>query len=197
MGGRLAYVHEEMGASVTMPHPSGESIIRELNEHDTDAFLALKERGLTTDSEAFEATLEDDPPSYPEMVRARLSHASVQSGDIVLGAFAPELIGIIAITRGGRTKRQHKADLHGMYIVPEHRGKGLGKTLLARSLEMARRMNGLEEIQLIVAVHNREAVALYERFGCIRVWTERHALKCVNHDVDAHHMIIDLTNETA
>jgi len=172
-------------------------MIRELNEHDTEAFLALKRRGLATDAESFVATLEDDPPSYPEMVRERLRHASVQSGDIILGAFAPALIGITAITRDGRTKRQHKADLHGMYIVPEHRGQGLGKTLLARSMAMARRMNGLEEIQLIVAVHNREAVALYERCGFMRVWTERRALKCGERYVDAHHMILELTNETA
>lgn len=44
---------------------------------------------------------------------------------MVLGAFAPHLIGIVAITQDKRTKRQHKADLHGMYIVPEFRGKGL------------------------------------------------------------------------
>ena len=107
-------------------------MIRELNAQDTKAFLALKRRGLTTDPDSFVATLDDDPPSYPEMVRERLRHASVQSGDIVLGAFAPDLIGIIAITRDGRTKRQHKADLHGMYVVPEHRGQGLGRTLLAQ-----------------------------------------------------------------
>jgi ribosomal protein S18 acetylase RimI-like enzyme len=144
-------------------------MIRELNGNDTDGFLALKRKGLSTDSESFVATLEDDPPSYPDLVRERLRHASVQSGDVVLGAFVPDLIGIIAITRDGRTKRQHKADLHGMYVLPEHRGKGLGKTLLVRALEMAQHMDGLEEIQLIVAVHNREACVLYERFGFIPV----------------------------
>jgi ribosomal protein S18 acetylase RimI-like enzyme len=172
-------------------------LIRELNEDDTEALLALKRRGLTTDPDSFVATLEDDSPSYARMVRDRLARASVESGDIVLGAFSPDLIGIIAITRDEQTKRRHKADLHGMYIVPEHRGRGLGKTLLAESLEMARRMDGLEEIQLIVATHNHEAVALYERFGFVRVWTERRALKCADHYVDGHHMILDLTSGSA
>lgn len=171
-------------------------IIRELNHQDTDAFLALKRRGLTTDPDSFVATLEDDSPSYPEIVRDRLTEASIESGDIVLGAFSPELIGIVAITRNKRRKRQHKADLHGMYIVPEYRGRGLGKMLLATSLNMAQHMKGLEEIQLIVAVHNREAVALYERFGFIRVWTERRGLKWDDHYVDAYHMILDLTNRS-
>src|SRR5438093_8773820 len=153
-----------------MPGHSAGIIIRALTEQDTEAFLALKRRGLSTDPEAFVARLEDDAPSYPEEVSERLRHASVASGDVVLGAFAPHLIGIIAITQDKRTKRQHKADLHGMYIVPEFRGRGLGKTLLAASLARARHIPGLEEIQLIVAAHHHEAVRLYERFGFLRVW---------------------------
>lgn len=177
-----------------MPWHSEGIIIRELNEQDTEAFLALKRRGLRTDPDAFVASLEDDASSYPVEVSERLRHASVVSGDMVLGAFAPHLIGIVAITQDKRTKRQHKADLHGMYIVPEFRGRGLGKTLLATSLARARQMQGLEEIQLIVAGHNHEAVGLYERCGFICVWTELRALKCGDHYVDAHHMILDMTS---
>jgi ribosomal protein S18 acetylase RimI-like enzyme len=55
-------------------------------------------------------------------------------------------------------------------------------------------VQGLEEIQLIVAAHNHAAVDLYERYGFLRVWTERRALKCSDHYVDAHHMILDMTN---
>lgn len=77
-------------------HSAG-MIVRELNEQDTEAFLALKRRGLHTDPDAFVASLEDDAPSYPEEVSERLRHASVASGDSVLGAFAPHLIGIIAM----------------------------------------------------------------------------------------------------
>ena len=73
---------------------SEEIIIRELNEQDTEAFLALKRRGLSTDPEAFVARLEDDAPSYPEEVSERLRHASAASGDIVLGACVPYLPGL-------------------------------------------------------------------------------------------------------
>jgi ribosomal protein S18 acetylase RimI-like enzyme len=180
-----------------MPEHSAGISIRALTEHDTEAFLALKHRGLSTDPEAFVASLEDDASSYPEEVRERLRRASVASGDIVLGACAPHLIGIIAIAQDKRTKRQHKADLHGMYIVPEFRGRGLGKTLLTTALARARHIPGLEEIQLIVAAHNHEAVSLYERYGFLRVWTERRALKCGDHYVDAHHMILDMTSRDA
>ena len=167
-------------------------IIRELDAQDIEGFLALEEQGLASDSDAFVASIGDDLPSYPEVVRERLAKASIESGDIVLGAFSPDLIGIIAITRDKRAKRYHKADLHGMYVVPGHRGKGIGKALLIQSLDMARQMEGLEEIQLIVATQNHAAVALYERFGFRRAWTEYHALKVEEHYIDAHHMILPL-----
>lgn len=171
-----------------------EIVIRELNEGDTAEFLALKQIGLTTDPDAFVASLPDDLPSYPESVRERLAGASPAGGDIILGAFARHLIGVLAITRDSRVKRQHKADLHGMYIVPEYRGHGLGKDLLVEALAIARQVEGLEEIQLIVATHSQAVVRLYERFGFVRAWTESRALKLGDRYVDAHHMVLELTS---
>lgn len=175
-----------------MPPSLDDVRIRQLTAADTPDFLRLKQIGLTTDPDSFVASLTDDSPSYAARVEERLSRASVQSGDIVLGAFANHLVGIIAVTRDQRAKREHKADLHGMYIVPEYRGRGLGRVLLTGVLDLARRMEGLEEIQLIVAAHNREAVALYERFGFVHMWTEKRALKADDRYVDAHHMVLDL-----
>jgi ribosomal protein S18 acetylase RimI-like enzyme len=68
----------------------------------------------------------------------------------------------------------------------------LGDNVHAVQVGLVAALAGLEEIQLIVAAHNREACALYERFGFVRVWTERHALKVGDHCVDAHHMVMTL-----
>ena len=167
-------------------------IIRALDERDTQAFLGLKQIGLSTDPDAFVAALEDDPPSYPDAVRGRLAKAAVGTGDVILGVFAPTLVGIVAVTREDRTKRRHKASLHGMYVVPMYRSRGLGRELLHRVLSLAREMPGLEEIQLVVAAHNTQVVTLYERFGFELLWTERRALKIDGRYVDAHHMALDL-----
>ena len=172
-------------------------IIRLLDERDTAAFLELKRIGLSSDPDAFVAALEDDPPSYPESVRERLSKASVESGDAILGAFDPQLVGIGSVTRDDRRKRRHKASLHGMYVLPAYRGQGLGKELLGRLLGLARAMPGLEEIQLVVAAHKTHVVALYERGGFARVWTEPHALRIEERSVDAHHMVLDLARVRA
>jgi ribosomal protein S18 acetylase RimI-like enzyme len=165
---------------------------RSLNSSDTSGFLALKQVGLSSDPRSFVASLDEDPPNYPQQVAARLSAASVATGDVVIGAFAPELVGIVAVTRDSHAKRRHKAVLHGMYVRPDFRGRGLGRALLVAVLPLAAQMPGLEAIQLIVATHNREAAALYRRFGFIDVWTESRALKVGDQYVDAHHMLLSL-----
>lgn len=166
--------------------------IRELNDGDTEQFLALKTKGLTSDSNSFVAAIGEDSPTYPQEVKQRLEKASVSNGDIILGAFDRDLVGIVSITRHANLKRQHKADLHGMYVVPEYRGIGLGKTLLIKSLEMAKNMVALEEIQLIVAVHNQSVVALYENLGFVHCYKELRALKTDDGYIDAYHMSLSI-----
>jgi GNAT superfamily N-acetyltransferase len=59
---------------------------------------------------------------------------------------------------------EHKAWLLEVYVVPEHRGKGLAKGLMAHA-EMWARGQGAEEIWLNVGGGNRKALGLYESCG--------------------------------
>ncbi len=170
-------------------------IFRELIEKDTDDFLNLKQIGLESNPESFVASLNEDSPYYPKQVEERIKKASVANGDIILGAFDPNLIGIISITRDKRFKRSHKADLHGMFVKPEYRGKGVGKTLFEKALAMAKNMSGLEEIQLCVDSKNKSACKLYQKFGFVIVWKEEHATKLDSGYVDAYHMLLNLLDD--
>ena len=170
-----------------------EIVIRELTVNDVNGFINLKNIGLRSDPKSFLADLSDDNEDYKNEVTKRIEKSSIENGDIVLGAFIKDdLIGISSITRSRNRKRLHKADLHGMYIKPEYRGIGLGKKLLERILEMSRKMNGLEEIQLIVAAHNDPVKRLYEKYGFTVMMKEEHALKMGNEYVDAYHMKLGL-----
>lgn len=171
--------------------------LRALNAGDTAAFLALKQIGLASDPASFVASPGDDAPDYRNRVRQRLAVASIETGDIVIGKFGPELVGIIAITHDMRSKRRHKADFHGMYIVAEHCGRGIGKRLLIDAWRQAINFDGLGEIQLNVAVHNHTAVELYGRFGIVHASTENRALKNDDGYVDAHTMTLNIRRNPA
>jgi ribosomal protein S18 acetylase RimI-like enzyme len=167
--------------------------IRPLTEDDAAAFLALKREALTTCPDRFGGSLEDEAESSPERVRERLARATVEKGEVVLGAFAPGLIGAVALTRDLRAKYRHKADLHEMYVRPEHRGRGVAKMLMRQALAVARKVPGLELLHGFVVVHNHAAMALYRQFGFVRSWTEERFLKCGERYIDAHHIVLDLT----
>ena len=64
----------------------------------------------------------------------------------------------------------------GMGLLPEWRGKGLGRRLMELALAKAAAI-GLERVQLDVYVDNVRAIALYERMGFEREGKRRRARK--------------------
>lgn len=71
---------------------------------------------------------------------------------------------------------QETVELRKMYFAPELRGKGVGKKILARTIEKAREM-GFLRIYLETAAILKEAVHLYEKFGFEPVG-EKHTPRC-------------------
>ncbi|MCB1025092.1 MAG: GNAT family N-acetyltransferase, partial [Acidobacteria bacterium] len=71
---------------------------------------------------------------------------------------------------------ENRIELRKMYIRPEARGKGLGKTTLKRMIDSARRL-GYEQMILETADVLIEAIGLYEKFG-FRQMSETHADRC-------------------
>ena len=57
-----------------------------------------------------------------------------------------------------------RCELRKMYLLPQARGKGLGKTLLKLSIERAKEL-GFSKIELETASVLKEAISLYEAYG--------------------------------
>ena len=55
-------------------------------------------------------------------------------------------------------------EIKRMYVIPEARGEGLGRAILARIEEQARR-EGLGLLRLETGIHQAEAIALYRSSG--------------------------------
>ena len=64
----------------------------------------------------------------------------------------------------------------GVALLPAFRGQGLGRRLVERALEAARAF-GLARVELTVRENNKNAIALYEKFGFVTEGLKRNALK--------------------
>ncbi len=105
-------------------------------------------------------------PLAPD-VRARLTAGlRGQPNALVLLAFAGERpIGVAVCFLGFSTFRARALlNIHDLAVLPEHRGRGVGRALLAAAEARARRQ-GCCSLTLEVRDDNRRARALYDRFG--------------------------------
>ena len=57
-----------------------------------------------------------------------------------------------------------RAEIRKMYLLPEHRGKGLGKMILQVLINQAKAL-GFKSIELETASILKEAIGLYQKFG--------------------------------
>jgi ribosomal protein S18 acetylase RimI-like enzyme len=147
-----------------------------LNESDAQLYQELRLSALKINPEAFGSTYEREVKFSLESVVERLKPTKEK---FVLGAFddRASLVGIVTFMRENSHKTGHKGNVFGMYIAPESRGQGLGKSLMLELIRKARNCDGLEQINLTVVSENDSAKKLYKSVGFGVYGVERNALK--------------------
>lgn len=117
-------------------------------------FGALAEHGLRPDPATTDADLKDIEAGY--LARGGLFEVVEDEGGKMLGTCGLYPLG------------DETCELRKMYLLPEARGAGLGKRLLERALEHARR-RGFKTVTLETASVLEDAIRLYTRFGFVPV----------------------------
>jgi len=79
-----------------------------------------------------------------------------------------------------------------MYVVPDQRGKGLGRRLLLAALERARAWPEVEQVWLDVTTGNIAARALYVACGFTSIAIKPRVLKVGDHYHDEELMALAL-----
>jgi len=161
---------------------------RALTAADVESYRALRLRALREEPLAFSDAFEDEHDLPWDHFEAAMGDSDEH---FTLGAFDPQgiLIGLATFKRDQRRKARHKASIHTMYVAPEARGRGLGRRLLERIIDVARRL-GVEQIHLWVLDPTRSAAfALYQSVGFTQQGALVHDdLRIDGRSVDAAYM---------
>jgi ribosomal protein S18 acetylase RimI-like enzyme len=138
---------------------------------------------------AFLSSPEDDLAQSAENMKDLLDRGP---DSIVIGAESGRLLGMLGVYRAHPAKAAHKANIWGMYVVPEHRGAGIARNLLQSALAHARSWDGIASVHLSVAETAKAARHLYESEG-FSIWgTEPDALRHGHEAVTEYHMRLAL-----
>jgi RimJ/RimL family protein N-acetyltransferase len=163
--------------------------VRELGPSDAPAFFGLRRQALVEEPFAFLSSLEDDPASSVEAVRAQL--ASATDGSTVFGALDGEtLIGMAGLSRDRPVKVAHRACIWGVYVAASHRRMGIGSRLISAVVDHARSLPGLSVLYLSVSERKPEARQLYESRGFVVWGFEKDFLRYAGESAGEYHLTL-------
>jgi RimJ/RimL family protein N-acetyltransferase len=144
--------------------------LRRLTPEDAALYREIRLEALADSPDAFSSTLEIEQDRLLDWFAARLADA------LVLGAFSgPRLMGVVGFYVQTGPKHAHKGTLWGMYVRPEYRAAGAGRTLVEAIIDHARAH--VELLQLMVVSGNLPALRLYAGLGFVEYGLERRATK--------------------
>ena len=149
----------------------------------------LRLEALLTEPTAFASSYEDELAFADEVWIARSKSAYEREGNMTFYAEVEgELVGMAGAHWSARAKLRHVAEVYGVYVSHELRGRSIASRLLRRLLDELRTLGQFEKVSLTVNTEARRAVALYEKMGFEIVGTPRRALRVDGRAYDLHLM---------
>ena len=160
--------------------------IRILKQDDWQAWKSLRLEALQIAPEAFASSFEEESNKSDEDVKSHLNKSTI------FGVFiGTELVGCAGFYALEFLKMRHRGVLYGMYVQPEHRGKGIANQLVKAVINHAK----LSVLQLHVTcvTSNPAAFQLYQKQGFISYGIEPRSLKIGDVYFDEYLMILQFS----
>ena len=151
-------------------------VIRPFHFDELDAAHQVRLTALQESPDAYGTSYAEEAEATEQWKAARYG----QSDDrVAFGAFHADgrAVGLAILSRQDRVKTRHKANVQGVYVLPDYRGQGLGRKLMRAMTDHARTWDGVEILQLGVLTTNAAGIHLYESLGYKTYSHERHCHK--------------------
>ena len=138
--------------------------IRQLVAEDAPRYRMLMLDAYERFADAFTSTAAERSAKPMSWWAERI--ADPHGNSVAFGAFVDgELVGTSGLEFETRDKTRHKSLLFGMFVLPEQRGHGLGRSLVNAALRHAQSRPGSVLMQLVLTGGNAPAQRLYESCG--------------------------------
>jgi len=146
------------------------SKIRRLKKEDLPDFKKIRLESLQQSPDSFAASFEEESKAEDDIFLLGLTNGAVH------GCFnGSELIGIVGFYSDSKIKCSHIANVWGVFVKQEWRGKHIGRQLMETTLEALPK--NIEQVRLNVGAHNIPAKKLYNNMGFQECGLEEKVIK--------------------
>ena len=153
--------------TMDVENPVSEPMIREARVDDAPALAALSRHvqaiHLAERPEYFAESSDDE---LSEWFHRRLGEADFRAWLAEVNGYSAGYVALVIRERSGTpfSRPRTFGEVDQIGVVPEFRGRGVGRALLGRVVNEARRI-GIEQIELNAWAFNREAQDFFQRSG--------------------------------
>ena len=164
-------------------------MIRTLNIDDLDIFIQIREDSLRIDPRSFGA--DSNKPLDRAITAKRMRKKNDE--DFILAYFeGNEILGMVGFLRETGQKFRHKGHVWGVFVYPDHRRKGIAYQLMLTLIDKARKIDGLQKINLSANRTSIASVELYGKLGFKPYGTERNAAQYEGEILDEVYMDLQI-----
>ena len=113
--------------------------------------------------------LKNDPvafgSSYEEEIKLSNAEWKKRIKNVLFALSNDKPVGMIAYAFQNKLKTKHIANIFGVYVKKEYRGKAIGEKLIERAISSIRKNKSIIKIDLTVNPNQKAAVKLYKKYG--------------------------------
>lgn len=132
--------------------------VRKLPASRWKEYRDLRLEALKTDPIAFGSSYEEEVKLSKEEWKRRVK-------DVLFALSENKPVGMIVFRFQSKIKTKHIANIYGVYVKKEYRGRGIGSKLLESAIMAIKKDKNIIKIDLNVNPKQKSAATLYKKYG--------------------------------